>query len=534
MTMEASAATDSRPDREARPARPVEAPPETAWGILRHLGPGLIVAGSIVGSGELIATTATGARAGFWLLWVIVIGCVIKVFVQVELGRHAVATSEGTMASLATVPGPTMAISMTGRAHGTVVSGNWLLWYYLVMLAFSLGQLGGIVGGVGQALAISVPLSETGRAYNRAVEARTQQVIAMHRQGVDGGRDGGAAGEGRIERYDAAIGRLRRDVVDHKLWAVVIAGVTSVLLVAGRYRLIQTVSTLFVAAFTIVTIINLLLLQSHASYAIRPSELLDGLRFRLPPEQALPGMSPIAIALATFGIIGVGASELVAYPYWCLEKGYARATGPPDGTPEWVERARGWLRVMRWDAWCSMCVYTFATIAFYLLGAAILGRIRLVPQGTEMIRTLAIMYEPVFGKWTAPLFLFGAFAVLYSTFFVANAAHARVFSDALATLGVAARGERAHQRRVRWLSGLLPLVCLAVYLGFPRPTKLVLASGVMQALMLPMLAAAALFFRYRRCHPGITPGRWWDAQLWLSALGMLLAGLWLTWTLVAV
>ncbi|WP_285293884.1 hypothetical protein [Aureimonas altamirensis] len=32
---------------------------------LRHLGPGLILSASIVGSGELIATTTLGAQAGF-------------------------------------------------------------------------------------------------------------------------------------------------------------------------------------------------------------------------------------------------------------------------------------------------------------------------------------------------------------------------------------------------------------------------------------------------------------------------------------
>ena len=64
----------------------IKDPPNTIPGILRQLGPGLIVAGSIVGSGELIATTVTGAKAGFWLLWLILIGCVIKVFVQGGVG----------------------------------------------------------------------------------------------------------------------------------------------------------------------------------------------------------------------------------------------------------------------------------------------------------------------------------------------------------------------------------------------------------------------------------------------------------------
>ena len=75
---------ESNPETQAL----TEEPPTRLAGILRRLGPGLILAGGIVGSGELIATTKTGAEAGFWLLWLILIGCVIKVFVQIELGRQ--------------------------------------------------------------------------------------------------------------------------------------------------------------------------------------------------------------------------------------------------------------------------------------------------------------------------------------------------------------------------------------------------------------------------------------------------------------
>ena len=49
-------------------------------GILKQLGPGLIVSANIVGSGELIVTTMLGADVGFILLWFIIFGCAIKVF----------------------------------------------------------------------------------------------------------------------------------------------------------------------------------------------------------------------------------------------------------------------------------------------------------------------------------------------------------------------------------------------------------------------------------------------------------------------
>ena len=81
-------------------------PPTRFFQIAKHAGPGLIVAGSIVGSGELIATTKTGAEAGFTLLWLILLGCVVKVFTQIEFGRYTLQSGKTTLAALNEVPGP--------------------------------------------------------------------------------------------------------------------------------------------------------------------------------------------------------------------------------------------------------------------------------------------------------------------------------------------------------------------------------------------------------------------------------------------
>jgi hypothetical protein len=180
---------------------------------------------------------------------------------------------------------------------------------------------------------------------------------------------------------------------------------------------------------------------------------------------------------------------------------------------------------MQYDAWCSMVVYTVATIAFYLLGAAILGRIGLVPEKDEMIMTLSVMYKPVFGAAAPLLFLFGAFAVLYSTFFVANATHARVVADAIGVLKFVSPDDATRRRAVRIFSALFPLTCLLIFVTYPNPVVLVMISGMMQAFMLPMLAAAALYFRYYRSDRRLLPGKVWDAFLWLSSAGMLIAGL---------
>lgn len=505
-----------------------ENPPTSFLGILQRLGPGLIIAGSIVGSGELIATTKTGAEAGFTLLWLILLGCVIKVFVQIELGRYAIVSGRTTMDGLNDVPGPRLG------------NGNWIVWYWFVMFLASMGQLGGIVGGVGQAMAISLPITSSGRQFNEYLDAQTEKQVLQAELKHFSSLPDAARWQEKMRELESRLREVDSYLQDHSqppsahdayLWAAGITIVTSLLLVIGRYRMIQNVSTFLVAMFTFLTVITVCLLQSSDVWYIRWSEVLEGLSFRLPqrPAEQSSVFSPLGTALATFGIIGVGASELVAYPYWCLEKGYARFTGPRNETQAWAERARGWMRVMLYDALCSMIVYTFATLAFYLLGAAVLARCGLDPEKEQMIRTLSVMYEPVFGSWATLIFLFGAFAVLYSTFFVANAGYARVLSDVMRVLGWIPISERAYRYSVSVLSGVLPFVCLAVYQWVKQPTLLVLIGGLVQAVMLPMLSVAALYFRYYRCDSRIAPRRTWDVLLWLSALGMTVAAVSAIW-----
>lgn len=481
-------------------------------GIFRNLGPGLIVAGAIVGSGELIATTKTGAESGFWLLWLILIGCVIKVFAQVEFGRVTVTEGKTALEALDEVPGPRYRV-------------NWIVWYWLIMTVVGIAQLGGIVGGVGQALALSVPLTDDGRAFNevqeRRVDAQVELAILRRRGSSDVTR------QAALESESAAaeeVARRRGDPPDPFMWAALLAVPTAVLLVLGRYKLVQLVSMTLVAAFTAVTIVTVILLQLRPEWAITGGEIADGMSMRLPPADG--GVNPMHTALAAFGIIGVGAAELIMYPYWCLEKGYAKHTGRDDGSDAWVGRAAGWLRVMRWDALLSMVVYTVGTIAFYLLGAAVLGRCGLNPEKGDLVRTLSEMYVPVFGEWAPVLFLVGAFAVLYSTYFVASASYARVCADAVRVFRVGGNTEKARQWWRAFFCAFFPIASCIIFVFVRAPGALIIAAGVSQVLMLPMLAFAALWFRYRRGHPQLRPGPAWDALLWVSGAGLFLAGTW--------
>lgn len=484
-------------------------PPRGLRAVVRRLGPGLIVAGSIVGSGELIATTKVGAEAGFVLLWLILVGCVIKVFTQVELGRSAIVRGKTALQTLDDLPGPRW------RA-------GWAVWLWVAMTLLTLAQQGGIIGGVGQALSMTQPLTDAGAQFHQLQD----ELVAIQVQlALEPLTSASLDLTARMQELRAQIDAIG-PVPDAAIWAAVLAVPTSAILVVGRFALIQMLATLFVVAFTLVTVLTVVMLQLDPTWAMRSDELLDGLSFRLPSPSNDTAAQPIATALAAFGIIGVGAAELVMYPYWCLEKGYARFAGKSDGSDAWRNRARGWMRVLQCDAWLSAVVYTFATVAFFLLGAAVLGRVGLNPEKENLVRTLAQMYAPVFGSWATPVFLVGAFAVLYSTFFVASAGLARIAADCVIVLGLAPDTAAARQRYTRVFCGALPLVSLLVFVWVRAPVQLVLVGGIAQALMLPVLGFAALWSRYRRTDAALTPGRLWDAMLWLSCAGFLAAGVW--------
>ena len=423
--------------------RDVADPPRSLLEALRRIGPGMVLAASIVGSGELIATTTLGAQVGYTALWLILLSCAIKPVVQAELGRYTIASGKTGLEALDLVPGPRLGV-------------GWVVWAWAAMVLVTMLQVGGMYGGVSQAMHILVP----------AVPVRA--------------------------------------------WVFVFLALTLALLLGGGYARIERLAFVKVGLFTVITLLAAVVLVRMPQY-FSWTGVVEGLRFELPA-------AGLATAAAVFGITGVGASELFMYPYWCVEKGYARFVGPADGTAAWRERARGWIRVMHVDVVASMAIYTVATIAFYLLGAGILNGMGLVPAAGDMIPVLSNIYTQTLGGWALWLFYVGALATLYGTIFASTAAQTRMFADMCRLLGFYARDDararRAYRNRFVVLLTFLPV---GLYLAFESPVAMVVAGGIAQAVLLPVLGASALVLRHRRLPPEVAPGAFTTAMLWLAA-----------------
>ena len=205
-------------DPYTRRPEDVREPPTGLRATLRHLGPGLILVGSVVGSGEIILTTTLGATVGFAMLWWILFSCWSKSIVQAELGRYSISSGETALQAFNRVPGR---LTVGGRQISWVV----LLWLFAVVPGHLIG--GGIYGGVGQAVHMALPF------------------------------------------------------VASKWWTLVFAFVAVVLVLNGSYRVLERLLTVMVIIFTLITMACAVLLQ-FTEYAITWADLGGSLRLDFP------------------------------------------------------------------------------------------------------------------------------------------------------------------------------------------------------------------------------------------------------------
>jgi Mn2+/Fe2+ NRAMP family transporter len=429
------------PNVEADPyhldASGIREPPVGWRNSLKYLGPGMILSASIVGSGELIATTTAGAQTGFTILWLVLLSCAVKVAVQIEFARWTIATGTPALTGYNRVP------PRVGRL-------GWINLLFVVMVVSKVLQVGGIVGGIAVACSIFLPLGEA------AEPSRT-------------------------------------------VWHVIVIAATIVALRTSRYTLIERGAVWMVVVFSLMTV-GIAIGLPFTPWGYSAADLASGLSFHLPP-------AALGAAVAMFGITGVGADEITMYNYWCIEKGYARWVGPNDGSEAWVRRARGWTRVMYKDAGLSMVIYTFATVAFFIMGAAVLHPQNLIPRGNEMIAVLSRMYTDALGPWAMRLFLIGAVAVLGSTLWASVPSHARMYANFLSMAGVFDWKDATV--RGRWVRGFgiaLPIVWGLSSLLLQQPVLMVQIGGVMTGVFLLAVLVATWFLRKTDTDPRLYGG----------------------------
>ncbi|WP_055614458.1 Nramp family divalent metal transporter [Streptomyces phaeochromogenes] len=86
------------------------APRKSSW---KYIGPGIVVAATGVGAGDLVATLIAGSNFGYTLLWAAVIGCLVKISLAEAAGRWHLSTGRTLF-------------------DGWASLGRWTSWFFVV------------------------------------------------------------------------------------------------------------------------------------------------------------------------------------------------------------------------------------------------------------------------------------------------------------------------------------------------------------------------------------------------------------------
>ncbi len=368
--------------------------------LFSRIGPGIVVAATGIGAGDLIAASVAGARYGTVILWAAVLGAVMKFTINEGLARWQLVT------------GTTL---LEGWIHRlpNIVSSYFLI--YLLLWSFVVaGALIAACGLAAHALFPYLPVPA---------------------------------------------------------WGVVHSLAAAVLVIAGRYRLLEPLMKFFVALmFTVILACAALVAPDWREIAIN---LL---------HPTVPQGSVVFI-LAIVGGVG-GSVTMLSYGYWIREKGW---------------RGKESLSQSRVDLAVAYGLTGVFGIAVMIISAGVQPD---VVTGNNMVLEIAnhmgTITGPV-GKWC---FLIGFWGAVFSSMLGVWQGIPYLFTDFVQTRKTYMQGRTpmSVDTRSRLYRGYLTYLSIPpmVLLLFGKPVWLVMAYAVAGAFFMPFLAGLLLYMNSRK------------------------------------
>ena len=319
------------------------------------------------------------------------------------------------------------------------------------------------------------------------------------------------AGMGGLAGAVAEAGNTMFPILSTDIWVAISCLFTWLLLYFGSYKSLERTLLVMVLFFSVMTMVIAIAMQS-TEYQVNFNQISQGLSFSFPTEY-------LPLALAVFGFTGISYGEIMAYTYWCLEKGYA------DNTGDDIEETRHWIKTMQTDVWVTVFFITLGTLPFFFLGAGVLNNVPELQQSlatssfwdVDIISSLQNMFSLVLGGWAKWLFIILAFFVLFSTLLSGTAAFTRTISDYLISMGLVKEETGTRQKLIKLVAFVIPFLSGLFYFILPNPFTLLLIAGIWAAMGLPIVNIGALYL-VNKLDPSLQPKIITKVILWASLI----------------
>jgi hypothetical protein len=462
------------------PWTPADLPvPPTPRGLgwLQAVGPGIIVLGVSIGSGEFLLGPATFVRHGLSLLWVVGVAVLLQTIFNTELMRYTLATGEPAFTGfMRTRPSSTLWAWVYAILYflqvgwpawaGTAAGAIFFMFTRRLAAAPDASTIYFI--GVGTFLACVVILS-VGRRIERTLELLNWVLVAA------------------ILSSFLVLAIL---FVPGETWFAGIAGLTGFDAAAGRFDFFPTGTDLF--------LLGALVAYSGAGGCAN-IVLSNWARDRGYGMGERAGYIPCAIG---------GQKVMLAH------SGFMFAP-TPDGMTRW----RGWWRIVRADQWGVFCA---GAILGMILPAMIY--VTFLPRGANIqgLGISAALAQAISG--TSGALLGGAIAflgawVLFKTQLDNLEGMVRAITDILWTGSSRVRSWRGGDVRAVYYSVLAVVVLWGIVaLAMAQPFFLLQISANMAGLVLVIASLHLLYVNTRLLPPHVRPPMWRRAALVFMSL----------------
>jgi Mn2+/Fe2+ NRAMP family transporter len=348
----------------------IDLPPK-GFAILALLGPGMIWVSDLIGSGEVIITTRTGAILGTGVMWAIVIGIALKFWIGISGARYTTSTGEGMIDMFSRIPGPK----------------NWVVWIVLVIqfvsAAFAMGALASSAGVFVSSI-IPIPPQLGGWIVS---------LLAL------------------IVAWFGGFDLLK--IITSMFVAVIILGVLYIAMtvfpgwqefISGFYFKIPEVP----------------------DWAVAKSGVDKN-----PWREVLPLMGWAAGGFGSqtwysYWILGAGYGAAKNRPFGePANVDYLKSL-----SREETGKIKGWFKVVYWDSAVAFLITTTLTLAFLIAGAGILRPEQIAPEGSQVAIMLSKIFSSNWGSFGGTVFMITGSAALIGTLFVQLSGWPRLLADA--------------------------------------------------------------------------------------------------------
>ena len=428
--------------------------------LMAMFGPGAIVASIAIGAGETIVVFRAGSWAGYDLLWVVLLACLVKgVFLTYLLGRYTAISGEHVGHRLVRLPGP---------------RGWFLLLIVVLELAIAPLIWAAIAKPCGDLFRHLLAVAQQDPAA-RAVWANllTTAFVAL------------ACGFGLLLSFE----RLERQ-------QLVICGI----LVGG-------------------TIIGTLMVRPDFGEALLGCLNFGRLPEKLPPWTPADARQHSLLTVATvFGYVGGTTMGYLVYAHWIDLHGWgltghekieavrrralahAEIDYLPDD-PEQVRRLRGSVAPLRWDAGMGALVLFIVSGAFMMAGAAVLypmlasGELTAGFQGWDLLTDQAHVWRGIH-PWLVWVYYVCIIAALWGTLQALPEAYARVTQEFFQAIWPR-RPWSYHKIRLVICVYLFITTSILVWSGASFDLLIQIASFLVSNLGLALVMWAALYLNHK-------------------------------------